>query len=137
MFLASKNKTNSCKGMTLLELLISIAMASLLIAGMTNTVSQALKVKEEISSQAQLQHELDFAFSRIVRITQSSSLLILPLSDNPASDWPENIRVQTFPTSAPVGSSIKAGDKTITPHFAMGLHKDHKAMAGFVFRMPF
>ncbi|MGB1539876.1 MAG: hypothetical protein ACPG80_02865 [Rickettsiales bacterium] len=42
-----------------------------------------------------------------------------------------------YTAETPIMAPIKAGKKTITPHFALGVHKDHKAMAGFVFRMPF
>ncbi len=108
MFLVSNNYFKKYRGMTLLELLISLAMAALLIAGISNTVSQTLQIRDEIIGQETLQRDLDFAFSRMVRLTRNSRTLILPLSDNPSTDWPENIREETIPSSTPVGSSTNA-----------------------------
>lgn len=42
-----------------------------------------------------------------------------------------------YMAETPIMAPIAAGKRKITPNFSIGLHKDHKAMAGLTFRMPF
>ncbi len=44
---------------------------------------------------------------------------------------------RAYMAETPIGSAFQVGKRTVTPHFALGLHKDHDALAGFVFRMNF
>ena len=45
---------------------------------------------------------------RMVAAVSGSQRLMLPLADNPNTDWQEQLRVETVPASAPEGSSTKA-----------------------------
>lgn len=44
---------------------------------------------------------------------------------------------RAYMAETPLSPPIRVGKRAITPHFAIGRHKDHKEMAGLVFRMPF
>ena len=44
---------------------------------------------------------------------------------------------RAYMAETPLSPPIQFGEREITPHFAIGRHKDHKEMAGLVFRMPF
>ena len=49
--------------------------------------------------------DLRFAMDRMVHATRRSERLLVPLADNPSTNWRENVREQTFPASAPEGDS--------------------------------
>ena len=42
-----------------------------------------------------------------------------------------------YSAETPLSEGIAIGRNKLTPNFAIGLHKDHRAMVGIVFRMPF
>jgi hypothetical protein len=62
----------------------------------------AVQDKNELTRQAR------FAMDQIMRIVSHSRRLLLPLADNPATDWREHVREETVPASPPEGSSTKA-----------------------------
>ena len=93
------------QGLTFVELMLSIAVTSILVLGLGNVISSALNSYEYIKARDELQSELDFAFQRMIRTTLNSRWLVLPMDDKPATDYFENIRVQTEPASPPTGSS--------------------------------
>jgi prepilin-type N-terminal cleavage/methylation domain-containing protein len=103
--------TRSCRtsrGFTLIELLIALALAGLVLAATSGLVNNALGTDEVVAERNQLQRDARFALDRMVRAVSNSSRLLLPLADNPNTDWPENVREQTIPASAPIGSSTFA-----------------------------
>ena len=103
--------TRSCvnsRGFTLIELLIAMALAGLVLAAMSGLVNNVLGTEEVTTERNQLQRDARFAMDRIVKTVGHSRNLLLPLPDNPNTNWPENIREQTIPASAPIGSSVFA-----------------------------
>lgn len=96
------------EGITLIELVISLLIASLIIAGLAGVVNNSLRVEEDSRLRTSVNAKLEFAMQRIVRTTKESRLLLLPLSDNPSTNWPEHIREQTVPPSPPIGDSTLA-----------------------------
>ncbi len=97
----------SC-GFTLIELLIATALAGLILTAMSGLVSNVLGTEEVVTERNQLQQDARFAMQRIAKTASHSRNLLLPLSDNPNTNWPENIREQTIPATAPIGSSVFA-----------------------------
>jgi len=95
-------------GFTLIELMIALVLAGLLLGATSGIVKQALGTDELVEERNQLLRDARFAMGRIVKAASHSRKLLLPLPDNPNTDWPENIREQTIPDSAPVGSSVFA-----------------------------
>lgn len=93
---------------TLTELLVAITLAALLLAATSGIVSNALGTDELVEERNRLQRDASFALERMVRTVGHSRLLLLPSTDNPNTNWPEHIREQTIPASAPIGSSTFA-----------------------------
>lgn len=96
------------RGVTLVELLVSAAMASVIVVGLSGFVRASLQSKAALEQRLDLQQQADFAMDRMVRAVSGSRRLLLPLADNPATNWPEQIREQTVPASPPIGSSTLA-----------------------------
>jgi len=95
-------------GFTYVELMITLAIAALIIAGLSGVVSQALQSQDAVSEKNKLTRDTRFAMQRMLRTVANSRLLLLPYRDKPASNWPENIREQTIPPSPPIGDSTLA-----------------------------
>jgi prepilin-type N-terminal cleavage/methylation domain-containing protein len=96
---------NRRAGFTLVELMAAVAVASIIMLGLAGVISQALHSNSVVHAQNNLNRDAHFALQQITRAIENSHRLLLPLADNAATDWPENIREQTEPASAPIGSS--------------------------------
>ncbi|MGI9234040.1 MAG: prepilin-type N-terminal cleavage/methylation domain-containing protein [Woeseiaceae bacterium] len=95
-------------GFTLIELLIAISLAAMILLGTSGLVKNAISTDENVAERNQLQQDARFALERMVKATRYSRNLLLPLADNPNTNWPENVREQTIPATAPSGSSVFA-----------------------------
>lgn len=95
-------------GYTLVEVLIALAIGSVVVAGLAGVTRMALATHAVVSEKEELTRQARFAMDQMVRTVSRSRLLILPLHDKPATNWPENIREQTWPHSPPVGDSVFA-----------------------------
>lgn len=103
--------TRTCetsRGFTLIELLIALAMAGLILAATSGLVNNALGTDEVVAERNQLFRDARFAMDRMVNTASGSRHLLLPLADNPFTNWPENIREETVPASLPIGDSTEA-----------------------------
>lgn len=100
--------TETQRGMSLVELLTALAAGSLLLAGMVAMLSPGIATQARVAAQNQLSSEARFAMDRMVSATSRSRQLLLPLADNPNTNWPENVREQTVPPSPPIGDSTLA-----------------------------
>ena len=96
------------QGFTYVELMITLAIASLIIAGLSGVVGQALQSQDAVSETNKLTRDARFAMQRMLQSISHSRRLLLPLADNPATNYPENIREQTLPPSPPIGDSTLA-----------------------------
>lgn len=80
----------ACKhGFTYVELMITLAIASLIILGLTGVVGQALQSQDVVSETNKLTRDARFAMQRMVRSIGHSRKLLLPQRDKPASNWPK------------------------------------------------
>jgi prepilin-type N-terminal cleavage/methylation domain-containing protein len=95
-------------GFTLVELLVALAIASVLIAGLGGVMGQVTATHDAVRDKNDLTQQARFAMQRMVQAVGNTRLLLLPLNDMPASNWPEHIREQTVPPTAPVGDSTLA-----------------------------
>ncbi len=96
------------KGYTYIELLMAAVLAGILVLGLSGVVGQALQTGQVVQEKNKLTRQARFALQRMVRTVSHSQLLLLPFNDKPDSNWPENIREQTVPASAPIGDSTLA-----------------------------
>lgn len=104
MFSAAK----FARGFTLLELLIAMVLAGLVLAATSGLVKNTLGTDELVAERNQLMRDARFAMDRMTMAAKSSRRLLLPLHDNPATNWPENVREETDPASPAIGDSTKA-----------------------------
>lgn len=95
-------------GFTIIELLISLAIAALLLTAMTGLVSNALDISDDTGMRNDATRDGRFAMQRMVTAVLGTKRLMLPLADNPNTDWREQVREETVPASAPEGSSTLA-----------------------------
>ncbi|MEN8177438.1 MAG: hypothetical protein ABFS39_02345 [Pseudomonadota bacterium] len=96
------------RGFTYVELLLALTIAALLVAGLSGVVGQALQIHEVTHQTNELSRQAGFAMQRMVRAVSHSRHLLLPLSDNSNTNWPENVREETLPASPPIGDSTLA-----------------------------
>lgn len=95
-------------GFTILELLISLAIAALLLTAMAGLVDTALNTRDDTRRGNDALQDARFAMQRMVSATRATERLLLPLADNPNTNWRENVREQTVPASPPEGDSTLA-----------------------------
>ena len=95
-------------GFTIIELLISLALAALLLTAMTGLVNNALEIRDDTGTRNDTMRDGRFAMQRMVTAVLGTDRLLLPLADNPNTNWREHVREQTVPASAPEGDSTLA-----------------------------
>lgn len=103
------------RGVTLIELLIAVAMGALIVAGMSAVMHELTQTQAAIQEHNRLTEDGRFAMQRMVDAVRSSNRLLIPLSDNPATPFNENLREQTIPASPPPsGSSLATAVLAVT-----------------------
>jgi hypothetical protein len=85
-----------------------MAIGSMLILGLSTVTSMISTTLSASSNKHQLTRDAQFAMDQMVRAVANSQHLLLPLADNPNTNWPENIREQTIPATPPIGGSTLA-----------------------------
>lgn len=96
------------QGFTLIELLVTAAISILIIAGLAEVIQATVASKAVLNERIDITRQASFAMERMVRAVSHSRLLLLPLSDKPATNWREHVREQTVPPSPPEGDSTLA-----------------------------
>jgi prepilin-type N-terminal cleavage/methylation domain-containing protein len=79
------------KGLTLLELLITVAIASVLIAAISGVVNTALDAGQSTHLQNDTLQQARFAMQRMSRAISKSRELRLPLGENTTTAWSESV----------------------------------------------
>ncbi|MCP4407746.1 MAG: hypothetical protein GY807_08295 [Gammaproteobacteria bacterium] len=95
-------------GFTHVELLIVVTIAAVLVMALMSVVGTATGISDDARQRNDHTNQAHYALQRMVRAVSHSRRLLLPLNDNPNTNWPENIREQTVPQSPPVGDSTRA-----------------------------
>lgn len=95
-------------GFGYVELMLAVAISLLLMAGLMGVVNTATETGNEVRSRNDLTRRARDAMQTMVRSISHSRKILLPQRDKPATNWPENIREQTVPPSAPIGDSTLA-----------------------------
>lgn len=101
-------RSNRVVGFTIIELLISLAIAALLLAAMTGLVSGVFETRDDTSVRSAATIDARFAMQRMVTAVLGTQRLMLPLADNPNTNWREHVREETVPATAPEGDSMLA-----------------------------
>jgi prepilin-type N-terminal cleavage/methylation domain-containing protein len=79
-------------GFTLLELLICLALASVIILGLNDIITTTLATRRLVHAENDLAMQAEFAMDRIHRMIHGSRRLLIPLGENPATAWSESMR---------------------------------------------
>lgn len=95
-------------GFTVLELLISLVLAALLLTAMAGLVDTAMTTRDDTRRGNDALQDARFAMQRMVTAVRGTDRLMLPLADNPNTNWREHVREQTVPASPPEGDSTLA-----------------------------
>jgi len=95
----------SRNGYSLPELLMATAISGLIMASLAGLLGQSLATETDAHQRNTLARQADFALQRMIDMSSRSTRLLLPLADNPATDWREHVREQTVPPSPPEGSA--------------------------------
>lgn len=90
----SRARAPACAGMTLLELLAALALASLVLAGLAGTTEQALRAWQLARARSERAVQANFAMERMLRAASGAGRLLLPLGDQPLT--PQNESLTTF-----------------------------------------
>lgn len=80
------------RGLTLVELLMGMAVAALLIAGLYAATNQALQAWQDHAGRSEAQRQLAFAMERIALYARGASRLLVPQPDRVATAWNESVR---------------------------------------------
>jgi hypothetical protein len=95
-------------GLTYVEVLLTVSITAIIMIALMGVVNTASEAGKEVMQRTSLTRQARFAMARMVKTVNHSSRILLPLRDNPNTDWPENLREQTEPASPPPGSSTLA-----------------------------
>ncbi len=96
------------RGFTYVELMLSVTITGLIMLGLMGLINTATETGDTVRTRNDLTREARFALQRMADMAGRSTRLLLPLNDNPATNWPENLREQTIPASTPIGDSTFA-----------------------------
>jgi prepilin-type N-terminal cleavage/methylation domain-containing protein len=96
------------QGFTLIELLVTAAISVLIIAGLGEVIQATVRSKAVLNERIDITRQASFAMERMVRAVSHSRRLLLPLNDNPGTNWPEDVREETVPPTPPIGDSTLA-----------------------------
>lgn len=80
------------RGLTLVEILLSVTVAALLLAGITGVIRTALDTENVARKNHDQWQELRFAMQRMVDAVAKTRRLMIPLGENPATAWLESER---------------------------------------------
>lgn len=95
-------------GFSLLELTISIAVAAILLASLSTTTREVSSLQAQAQANEEPLQQLEFALQRMQLATASTSRLLLPLHDNPNTDYTEHLREQWIPAASPTAGTTFA-----------------------------
>ncbi len=96
------------RGFTYIEMMMAVAITGVVMLSLMGLLNTASETGEQVRGSNELTRQARFALQRMVRHAGHSRRLLLPLRDNPSTNWPENIREQTIPPSPPLGDSTFA-----------------------------
>ena len=96
------------RGFTLVELMISLLMGALILVALGGLIVQSRQSEAITGENNALVADARFAMQSMVTAVLGTQRLLLPLADNPDTNWREQVREQTVPPTAPEGDSTLA-----------------------------
>jgi len=95
-------------GFTIVELLIALVIATMLLTAMTGLIDGVFETRDDTVVRSTATRDTRFAMRRMVTAVLGTERLLLPLADNPNTNWREHVREETMPASTPEGDSTLA-----------------------------
>jgi prepilin-type N-terminal cleavage/methylation domain-containing protein len=95
-------------GFTIVELLIALVIAAMLLTAMTGLIDSVFETRDDTAVRSTATRDARFAMQRMVTAVLGTERLMLPLADNPNTNWRESVREETVPASLPEGDSTLA-----------------------------
>ncbi|MGH8496718.1 MAG: prepilin-type N-terminal cleavage/methylation domain-containing protein [Gammaproteobacteria bacterium] len=80
------------RGFSLIELLVSLAIAGLALAALAGVAMQATRAREDMSASVELQQQAQFAIDRILRATRGTTRALVPRQENGGTAHSESVR---------------------------------------------
>ena len=108
MFPAAHRNSRVQHGFSYIEIMITVGITAVIMASLMGVMNTATTVTGEVRQSNSLNRDARFAMKRMIDGVGRSRRLLLPLADNPATNWPEQVREQTVPASPPIGDSTLA-----------------------------
>lgn len=100
--------THPPRGFSYVELLVVVTISGMITLALMGLVSTATESSDDVRTRNELTRDARLALERMVDMVSRTHHLMLPLRDQPDTNWPEHIREQTLPASPPVGDSTFA-----------------------------
>ena len=94
-------------GFTLVEMLIALGLAAILLAGLDGVIGLGLASYQTTTEKNDLTRQARFAMDQMVNAVNRGPRLMLPLPDNPNTNWSEHIREERIPATTPTDDSLK------------------------------
>ena len=94
-------------GFTLVELLIAMAIGTILLLAINGVVGRGLQTQEAVQNKNELTRQAHFAMQQMVRAVGRSNQLLLPLNNSSNTNWPDNVREETIPPTTSIDDSTK------------------------------
>ncbi|MGI9324255.1 MAG: prepilin-type N-terminal cleavage/methylation domain-containing protein [Pseudomonadales bacterium] len=98
----------NCRGFTFVELMVSVGVASVLLASLAGTGMIIGSASDRQAVQRALAIDAEFALGRIEQAITRSERLLVPLHDRSFTEFTEHIREQFVPAQAPPAGSTFA-----------------------------
>lgn len=103
------------RGYTLVEVLVSIVILAMLVAGLASVVGSGTAAFFASEEQTERLREARFALNRMEMAIRESDRLLIPMPDLPATLLNEGLRIQTVPASPPQpGSTLDTAVLALT-----------------------
>lgn len=87
-------------GFTLLEMSVALVMSVILLGGIAAVTGQILQTELVVHQRTERLAQARFAMQRMTRAVTGSARLIVPLAEDPASEFSESVREQRVPPEA-------------------------------------
>jgi type II secretory pathway pseudopilin PulG len=100
-------RINVARGISYIELMIALSMGALLVVGLSGVVGMALQTQDLAQAKSSLTRQAQEAMHRLTWAVSHSRHLLLPLNDNPKTNWSEHIREETVPATPPTDGSSR------------------------------
>jgi type II secretory pathway pseudopilin PulG len=119
------SRISLARGFSYIELIIALSMGAFLVMALSGVVGLALETQDAAHARSNLTRQAQEAMQRLTWAVSHSRHLMLPLNDNPQTNWSEHVREETLPPTPPTDDSSRySGVLCVTLPAAVDLDLD-------------